>query len=88
MTADYQEAGDLTAQAVRAKYANGDGRFYALMGQADEASAAGDAIATELGAESLRHRPRRAVRHGRRDWPLSGGATGRRSSAERGTKRS
>jgi hypothetical protein len=57
MTALYQEAGDLTVQAVRAKHAKGDRRFYALMEQADEASAGGDAIATELGAEACATEP-------------------------------
>ena len=57
MTALYQEAGELTAQAIRAKHANGDRRFYALMEQADEASAGGDAIATELGAEACATEP-------------------------------
>jgi hypothetical protein len=57
MTALYQEAGDLTVQAVGAKYAKGDRRFYALMAQADEASAAADAIATELGAEGCATEP-------------------------------
>ncbi len=57
MAAAYQEASDLTAQAVRAKFANGDGRFYSLMGQAEEAEATGDAIATELGAESCATAP-------------------------------
>jgi hypothetical protein len=57
MTALYQEAGELTAQAIRAKHANGDRRFYALIEQADEASAEGDAIATELGAEACATEP-------------------------------
>ena len=35
------------------------------MGQAEEANATGDAIATELGAESCATAPHRAVRHGR-----------------------
>jgi hypothetical protein len=52
MTALYQEAGDLRVQALGAKYATGDRRYYALMGQADEARAEADAIATELGAEA------------------------------------
>jgi hypothetical protein len=52
MAALYQDAGDLTVQAVGARFAKGDRNFYALMTQADEASAAADAIATELGAEA------------------------------------
>ena len=52
MAASYQEAGDLRVQALGAKYAKGDRRFYALMGQSDEARAEADAIAMELGAEA------------------------------------
>jgi hypothetical protein len=57
MSAGYQEAGDLTVQAVGAKFTKGDRTFYALMTQADEASAAADAIATELGAEACATAP-------------------------------
>ena len=57
MTGLYQDAGDLTVQALGAKYAKGDRNFYALMEQADEASNAADAIATELGAEACATEP-------------------------------
>jgi hypothetical protein len=57
MTTLYQEAGDLTVQAVGAKFAKGDRNYYALMTQADEASGAADAIATELGAEACAAEP-------------------------------
>jgi hypothetical protein len=57
MTALYQEAGDLTVQAVGAKYVKGDRTYYALMGQADEATAGADAIATELGADGCATEP-------------------------------
>jgi hypothetical protein len=57
MAALYQEAGDLTVQAVGAKYTKGDRTFYALMTQADETSAEADAIAEELGAEACATKP-------------------------------
>lgn len=51
MAALYEQAGELRMRAFGSKYAKADRRYYALMAQSEEARAAADAIATELGAD-------------------------------------
>lgn len=51
MAALYEQAGELSMQAVASKYAKGDRRYYTLMAQSEESQTEADALATELGAD-------------------------------------
>jgi hypothetical protein len=57
MAALYQEASELRALALRAKYVKRDRRFSALMEESENAREEADAIATELGADGCAVEP-------------------------------